>query len=75
MSTVRVIETIHHGDTHGATHAEAGSLTEALRLVLEASPYPNAHRDKPEFMLALWDELLNTGKASRGWCDYTWMWL
>lgn len=74
-AAIRVTETIHHDQIHGATHADAGSLTEALRLVLENSPFPNAHRQEQSFLLALWNELLVNGHASRGWSEYTWRWI
>ncbi|WP_425954498.1 hypothetical protein [Xylanimonas sp. McL0601] len=72
---VRVLEVIHHGDFQHLTALNGGSLTEALKHVLDHSPYPSVHRDEPEWVAALWEELLDEGEASRGWCRYSWTWV
>lgn len=71
---VRVTEVVHHGDFQHATTATGGSLTEALKDVLQHSPYPSSHSDDSAWVTELWGELLNRGTASRGWCRYTWEW-
>jgi hypothetical protein len=75
VNTVRVRETIDHGDFHAVTTAEAESLTSALKGVLSKSPCPTSHLDDEAWLTKLWDELLNEGTAMRGWCSYEWEWL
>lgn len=75
VNTVRVRETIDHGDFHAVTTAEAESLTSAIKAVLSKSPYPTSHLHDDAWLTKLWDELLNDGTAMRGWCRYAWEWL
>lgn len=75
MNAVRVHETFSHGNFRAVTSADRESLTEAVRDVLAKSPYPSSHLDDGEWITKLWDELLNSGTAERGWCTYRWEWL
>lgn len=66
--TVRIRETIHHGQYYNVQEAEGATIAIALGRVLEASPY-NMNTFTHNFERCL-VELDTTGRGEIGWARY-----
>lgn len=75
MQVVRVTESVRRNGFTEQISADGGSLTEALKVLLDRSGSVKSRQIDQAWLTSLWNELITAKTAERDGRTYTWRWL